>query len=79
MKAFAGPAPVTRASGKKTVITYRRIKNNRLAAAGSIWALPALKASPGAKRHYQTRRERGDWNRQAQRHLFNKFLGQLRH
>jgi len=79
LKAFAGSAPVTRSSGKKTVITYRRIKNNRLAAAGSIWALSALKASPGAMRHYQARREHGDWNRQAQRHLFNKFLGQLHH
>lgn len=79
LKAFAGSAPLTRASGKKTVITYRRIKNNRLAAAGSIWALAALKASPGAKRHFQARRQRGDWNRQAQRHLFNKFLGQLHH
>ncbi|OHU20606.1 IS110 family transposase [Mycobacteroides chelonae] len=79
LKAFAGSAPVTRSSGKKTVITYRRIKNNRLAAAGSIWALAALGASPGAKRHFQARRERGDWNRQAQRHLFNKFLGQLHH
>ncbi|AMU28550.1 transposase [Mycobacteroides abscessus] len=79
LKAFAGSAPVTRSSGKKTVITYRRIKNNRLAAAGSIWALASLKASPGAKHHFQTRRERGDWNRQAQRHLFNKFLGQLHH
>jgi transposase len=79
LKAFAGSAPVTRSSGKKTVITYRRIKNNRLAAAGSIWALAALGTSPGAKRHFQARRERGDWNRQAQRHLFNKFLGQLHH
>jgi transposase len=79
LKAFAGSAPVTRASGKKTVITYRRIKNNRLAAAGSIWALAALRTSPGAMRHYRTRRERGDWNRQAQRHLLNKFLGQLHH
>ncbi|RIR06412.1 IS110 family transposase [Mycobacteroides abscessus] len=79
LKAFAGSAPVTRASGKKTVISYRRIKNNRLASAGSIWALAALRNSPGAKRHFQTRRERGDWNRQAQRHLFNKFLGQLHH
>ncbi len=65
---------------KKTAITYQRIKNNRLPAVGSIWALSALKASPGAKkRHYQARQERGDWNRQAQRHLFNKFLGQLHH
>ncbi|EUA48858.1 IS110 family RNA-guided transposase [Mycobacteroides abscessus] len=79
LKAFAGSAPVTRASGKKTVITYRRIKNNRMASAGSIWALAALSTSPGAKRHFQARRERGDWNRQAQRHLFNKFLGQLHH
>lgn len=79
LKAFAGSAPVTRASGKKTVITHRRIKNNRLASAGSIWALAALGTSPGAKRHFQARRERGDWNRQAQRHLFNKFLGQLHH
>jgi transposase len=79
LKAFAGSAPVTRASGKKTVITHRRIKNNRLTAAGSIWALAALHASPGAKRHFQARRDHGDWNRQAQRHLFNKFLGQLHH
>lgn len=79
LKAFAGSAPVTRSSGKKTVISHRRIKNNRLAAAGSIWALAALKASPGAMRHYQSRREHGDWNYQAQRHLFNKFLGQLHH
>lgn len=79
LKAFAGSAPVTRSSGKKTVITYRRIKNNRLAATGSLWALSSLKASPGAHRHYQARRDRGDWNHQAQRHLFNKFLGQLHH
>ncbi|SLE78475.1 transposase IS116/IS110/IS902 [Mycobacteroides abscessus subsp. abscessus] len=79
LKAFAGSAPVTRSSGKKTVVTYRRIKNNRLAAVGTIWALSALSVSPGAKRHYDARRERGDWNRQAQRHLFNKFLGQLHH
>ncbi|SIL08113.1 transposase IS116/IS110/IS902 [Mycobacteroides abscessus subsp. abscessus] len=79
LKAFAGSAPVTRSSGKKTVITYRRIKNNRLAATGSLWALSSLKASPGAHSHYQARRDRGDWNHQAQRHLFNKFLGQLHH
>jgi transposase len=53
LKAFAGSAPITRASGKKTVVLHRHIKNRRLAA--------------------------GDWNHQAQRHLFNKFLGQLHH
>jgi transposase len=79
LKAFAGSAPITRASGKKTVVTHRHIKNRRLAAVGSIWALTSLRASPGARRHFDTRRAAGDWNRQAQRHLFNKFLGQLHH
>lgn len=39
----------------------------------------ALRACTGARRHYDTRRAAGDCNHQAQRHLFNKFLGQLRH
>jgi transposase len=79
LKAFAGSAPITRASGKKTVVTHRYIKNRRLAAVGAVWALASLRSSPGARRHYDARRAAGDWNRQAQRHLFNKFLGQLHH
>jgi transposase len=79
LKAFAGSAPITRSSGKKTVVLHRHIKNRRLAAVGPIWALSSLRASPGARYHYDTRRTAGDWNHQAQRHLFNKFLGQLHH
>jgi transposase len=79
LKAFAGSAPITRASGKKTVVLHRHIKNRRLAAVGPIWALSSLRASPGARRHFDARRAAGDWNHQAQRHLFNKFLGQLHH
>jgi transposase len=79
LKAFAGSAPITRASGKKTVVLHRHIKNRRLAAVGPIWALGSLRASPGARRHFDARRAGGDWNHQAQRHLFNKFLGQLHH
>lgn len=79
LKAFAGSAPITRASGKKTVVLHRYIKNRRLAAVGPIWALSSLRASPGARRHFDARRAAGDWNHQAQRHLFNKFLGQLHH
>jgi transposase len=79
LKAFAGSAPITRASGKKTVVLHRHIKNRRLAAVGPIWALSSLRASPGARRHFDARRTAGDWNHQAQRHLFNKFLGQLHH
>lgn len=79
LKAFAGAAPITRASGKKTVVLHRHIKNRRLAAVGPIWALGSLRASPGARAHFDGRRAAGDWNHQAQRHLFNKFLGQLHH
>ncbi|BBZ53077.1 mini-circle putative transposase for IS117 [Mycolicibacterium phocaicum] len=79
LKAFAGSAPITRASGKKTVVLHRHIKNRRLNAVGPIWALASLRASPGARRHFDARRAAGDWNHQAQRHLFNKFLGQLHH
>lgn len=79
LKAFAGSAPITRASGKKTVVLHRHIKNRRLTAVGPIWALASLRASPGARRHFDARRAAGDWNHQAQRHLFNKFLGQLHH
>jgi transposase len=79
LKAFAGSAPITRASGKKTVVLHRHIKNRRLAAVGPIWPLASLRTSPGARRDFDTRRAAGDWNHQAQRHLFNKFLGQLHH
>jgi len=79
LKAFAGSAPITRASGKKTVVLHRHIKNRRLNAVGPIWALASLRASPGARRHFDARRAAGDWNHQAQRHLFNKLLGQLHH
>ncbi|MEV2221782.1 IS110 family transposase [Nocardia vinacea] len=79
LKAYAGSAAITRASGKKTVVLHRHIKNKRLAAVGPIWALASPTASPGARCHFDARRAAGDWNHQAQRHLFNKFLGQLHH
>ena len=51
LKAYAGAAPITRASGKTRSVTHRRVKNNRLAAAGYSWAFSALTASPGARAH----------------------------
>lgn len=38
LKAYAGSAPITRASGRSRSITHRRIKNDRLAAVGWMWA-----------------------------------------
>jgi hypothetical protein len=55
------------------------IKNNRLHNTGYLWAFAALTASSGANAHYRYRREVGDWHARAQRHLFNRMLGQLFH
>jgi transposase len=79
LKAYAGSAPVTRASGKSRSVTHRRIKNNRLAAAGYTWAFAALTASPGARAHYDRRKDAGDRHAAAQRNLFNRLLGCLHH
>jgi transposase len=79
LKAYAGSAPVTRASGRSIVITRRRIKNDRLASAGWTWAFASLTHSPGARDHYDRRRAAGDRHAAALRHLFNRFLGQLHH
>ncbi len=79
LKAYAGSAPVTRASGRSLVITHRRIKNNRLAAVGYTWAFMATTNSPPARAHYQQRKNTGDGHPAALRHLFNRLLGQLHH
>jgi transposase len=77
LKAYAGAAPITRASGKTRSVTHRKIKNNRLAAAGYNWAFSALTASPGARAHYDRRRDAGDRHAAAQRNLFGRLLGCL--
>jgi transposase len=79
LKAFAGAAPVTRASGRSISITRRRIKNNRLAAVGFVWAFAAIPHAGPTKDHYQRRRAQGDGHPAALRHLFNRMLGQLHH
>ena len=79
LKAYAGAAPITRASGKSRSVTHRKVKNNRLASAGYTWAFSALTASPGARAHYDRRRETGDRHSAAQRNLFNRLLGCLHH
>jgi transposase len=79
LKAYAGAAPITRASGKSRSVTRRHVKNNRLAAAGYIWAFSALTASPGARAHYDRRRDAGDRHAAAERNLFGRLLGCLHH
>ncbi|WP_328629540.1 IS110 family transposase [Streptomyces sp. NBC_00353] len=77
LKAYAGSAPVTRSSGKSCMVMSRRIKNQRLAAVGYVWAFVSLTRSPGARAHYDRRRAAGDRHVAAQRNLFNRFMGML--
>ncbi|WP_131764122.1 IS110 family transposase [Actinomadura fibrosa] len=79
LKAYAGSAPVTRASGRSISITHRTIKNDRLAGAGFVWAFAASTNHEPARAHYQRRRNQGDRHSAALRHLFNRMLGQLFH
>jgi len=77
LKAYAGAAPVTRASGKKLVVLHRTVKNQRLAAVGYLWTFAALRLSTGARAHYDRRRLADDRHTAAQRNRFNRFLGCL--
>lgn len=79
LRTYAGSAPVTRASGKSVVVMQHRVKNQRLAAVGYVWAFAALTSSPHARAHYDRRRAVGDGHAAALRNLFNRFLSQLHH
>ncbi|MER7928649.1 hypothetical protein ABTY96_36830 [Streptomyces sp. NPDC096057] len=57
----------------------RRIKNQRLASVGYVWAFASLTASPGARAHYDWRRADGDCHTAARRNLFNRMPGCLHH
>ena len=77
LKAYAGAAPVTRASGKKLVVLHRTVKNNRLAATGYLWTFAAIRLSTGARAHYNRRRLAGDRLLLRNATCFNRFLGCL--
>jgi transposase len=77
LKACAGTAPVTRASGLKRSVSMRVVRNRRLCHAGYLWALPLLVHSPGARAPYDRRRQRADTYSAAARNLANRFFGIL--
>jgi hypothetical protein len=64
-----------RASGRSLSITHRRVKNDRLAAAGFVCAFVAAAHSPGASAIYYRRREHGDRHAAALRNVFNRLIG----
>jgi len=78
-RAYAGTAPVTRASGKTHSVVLRRGGNRRLVDTCRQWAYSALTVSPGARAHDDRRRAAGDRHEAALRNLANKLVGQLDH
>ena len=76
-KAYAGTAPITRASGTKRVVLARFARNTHLADACHLWAFAALARSPGARRYYDALRTRGKTHHQALRQLGNRLVGIL--
>jgi len=77
LRAFAGTAPVTRASGRSRQVKARLVRNKRLGDACHWWAFAMLTKSPGAREHYDRRRAAGDHHNAALRNLANKLIGRL--
>jgi transposase len=82
-QAYAGTAPITKASGTRQVVLARVARNKRLADACYLWAFASLNRSAGARRYYDALRGRGQTHHQALRALANRWVsilhGCLRH
>ena len=76
-KAYAGTAPITKASGTRQVVLARVARNRRLADACYLWAFSSLTRSAGARRYYDSLRGRGQTHHQALRALANRWVGIL--
>ena len=76
-KNYAGTSPITRASGRRTVVLARYARNRRLGDATHQWAFCTLTASPGARAYYDTLRARGIGHHAALRQLGNRLVGIL--
>ncbi|MHA6784619.1 IS110 family RNA-guided transposase [Pseudonocardia saturnea] len=76
-KNYAGTSPITRASGRRTVVLARYARNKRLGDAVHQWAFCALTSSPGARAYYDSIRARGTGHHAALRQLGNRLVGIL--
>jgi transposase len=74
---YAATSPLTRASGKKKVVTARFVHNDRLIDALNAQAFSALSTSPGARAFYDQQRVKGHGHNDALRRLANRLVGIL--
>lgn len=76
-KNYSGQSPITRASGKKTMVLARYATNRRLGDALHQQAFSALHASAGARAYYDALRSRNIGHHAALRQLANRLVGIL--
>ncbi len=76
-KNYSGQSPITRASGKKTIVMARYATNRRLGAALHQQAFSALISSPGARAYYDAMKARKIGHHAALRQLANRLVGIL--
>jgi len=76
-KNYAGTSPITRASGTRSVVLARYVRNDRLVDALDQWAFSSITVSAGARAFYDRRRAAGDSHHKALRALGNRWVGIL--
>ncbi len=76
-KAYAGTAPITKASGTKKIVMARYARNKRLGDAAQQWAFSSMRGSVGARTYYLRLRARGTGHQAALRQLANRWIGIL--
>jgi transposase len=74
MRTLAGLAPVTKASGKRRVVTMRYACNARLRTACYHWARTATQHDVAARRQYTTLRQAGHSHPRALRGVADRLL-----
>jgi hypothetical protein len=74
---YAGTSPLTVASGTRTIVRARHVRNRRLADALHWWAFNAINRSPGARALYDRRRAAGDTHSGALRVVANRLVAIL--
>jgi hypothetical protein len=74
---YAGTSPLTVASGTRTIVRARHIRNRRLADALHWWAFNAISRSPGARALYDRRKAAGDTHSGALRVVANRLVAIL--
>lgn len=77
MRTLAGLAPVTKASGKRRVVTMRYACSARLRAACYHWARTAAQSDVSARRHYTILRQAGHSHARALRGVADRLLAVL--